>query len=80
MPHQNNDVSRLSVPILVLLASMGPLLAVGVSYGVQTTRTESIEKSVEELANRQRRFDDLAERTARIETKIDFLVEKEKSK
>jgi len=49
---------------------------VGISYGMQSAKMDAVQKEVYSLQDKQRSIEEIRERLARVETKIDFLVDK----
>jgi hypothetical protein len=72
---RSNDASKLSLPLVLVLGALPIILSVGISYGVGTSQVSSIKSRVDDIEVKQQEIARISERLARVETKIDFLIE-----
>lgn len=77
---KTNDASQLSLPLLTVLSLVPIILSVGISYGVGASRIDGLQDRLSEVELRQQEVARISERLARVETKIDFLVDMKKAK
>lgn len=77
---KTNDASQLSLPLVAALSAIPIILSVGISYGVGTARLDDIKARVSDVEIKQQEIAHISERLARVETKIDFLVDMKKAK
>ncbi len=73
-----NDASKLSIPLLIALSAVIPLVTLGAVYGTQSSRVSAVEYGIERLQKKQEQIDAMALQIARMETKLDFLVNDKK--